>query len=108
MVAFDENGQPSGLHYQLLAPMLLNELQKEHKLVLAQQEALQRQVQQIAEQQEQAVEQRQEIQSLKLQLQQQNAALQERLSRLESLVSTAVAVHGNQPPDRPVISGESQ
>jgi len=74
MVAFDKDGQPSGLRYQMLAPMLLNELQKQHSVVMTQ---------------------RQEIETLKLQLQQQNASLQlknasleQRLQKLESFVET--------------------
>ena len=67
MVVYDEEGQPSGIKYQLLAPILLNELQKQHSVVTAQQ---------------------QEIEGLKSQLQLQNAAFQERLSRLETLVTT--------------------
>ena len=80
MVAYDKDGQPYTVKYQYLAPMLLNELQKEHTIVMAQQDELQTQLQQIKAQ-------RQEIDGLKLQLQQQNASLQERLSKLESTFS---------------------
>lgn len=90
MVVYDAEGQPSALKYQLLAPMLLNELQKEHTMMMEQQEELRTQLQQIKGQ-------RQEIETLKLQLRQQNAALQlqnatleERLSKLESYVATQV------------------
>jgi hypothetical protein len=88
MVAYDKDGLPYSVKYQLLLPMLLNELQKEHKLVLAQHDVLQTQHRQIIAQQE-------EIQSLKLQLQEQNsssllknALLEERLTRLESYIQT--------------------
>jgi hypothetical protein len=33
MVAYDKNGQPSAIKYQALAPMLLNEVQKQHSQV---------------------------------------------------------------------------
>ena len=88
LVAYDNDGQPYTVRYQYLTPMLLNEVQKEHAVVTAQQQELQTQLQQIKTQ-------RQEIDGLKLQLQQQNASLQlknasleERLSKLESYVAT--------------------
>jgi uncharacterized protein involved in exopolysaccharide biosynthesis len=81
MVVFDKNGEPSALKYELLTPMLLNELQKEHAVVMSQQEQMQTQLHQITAQQ-------QEIDGLKRQLQLQNASLQERLQRLESYVET--------------------
>jgi len=81
MVAYEKDGQPYTVKYQLLAPMLLNEFQKEHLVVMAQQDELQTQLQQIKAQ-------RQEIDGLKLQLQQQNASLQQRLTKLESYVAT--------------------
>ncbi len=68
MVAYDKDGQPYTVKYQLLAPMLLNELQKQHSMVAAQQDV-------IKTQQEQ-------IQSLRG----QNEEFQQRLSRLESLM----------------------
>src|ERR1019366_554099 len=60
MAVYDKDGQPYSVKYQLLAPMMLNELQKQHKLVAAQQSELQTQLQQISAQ-------RQEIDGLKLQ-----------------------------------------
>jgi hypothetical protein len=88
MVIYDKDGQPSGVKYQMLAPMLLSELQKEHKVVMSQQDELQTQLQQIKAQ-------RQEIDGLKHELQLQNASLQlknasleERLTKLESYVET--------------------
>ena len=81
MVAYDKDGQPFTVKYQLLAPMLLNELQKQHAVVMSQQEQLQTQLQQIKAQ-------RQEIEGLKHDLQLQNASLQHRLQRLESYVET--------------------
>jgi trimeric autotransporter adhesin len=68
MVAYDKEGQPYTVKYQLLAPMLLNELQKQHTVVAAQQDV-------IKSQQEQIQTQGQQI-----------ADLQGRLSRLESLI----------------------
>ena len=68
MAAYDKDGQPYAVRYQMLAPMLLNELQKQHKVVSAQQDV-------ISTQQEQIQTQGQQI-----------ADLQQRLSRLESLI----------------------
>ena len=68
MVAYDKDGQPLTVRYQFLAPMLLNELQKQHAVVAAQQDV-------IKTQQEQIETQGQQI-----------ADLQQRLSRLESLI----------------------
>jgi hypothetical protein len=81
MAVYDSDGQPSGVKYQLLAPMLLNELQKEHAVVMSQQDELQTQLQQIKDQ-------RQEIDGLKHELLLQNASMQERLEKLESYVAT--------------------
>lgn len=83
MAVYDKDGQPSGVKYQLLAPMLLNELQKEHAVVMSQQDELQTQLQQINSQ-------RQEIDSLKHELVLQNASMQERLQKLESYVATQI------------------
>ena len=69
MAAYDKDGQPYTVRYQMLAPMLLNELQKQRTVVAAQQEL-------IKTQQEQGRTQGKQI-----------ADLQERLSRLESLVA---------------------
>ncbi len=80
MAVYDKDGQPYSVKYQLLALMLLNELQKEHTVVMAQQDELQSQLQQIKAQ-------RQEIDGLKHELQLQNASLQERLSNVESYVA---------------------
>ncbi len=68
MVASDKDGQPYTVRYQLLAPMLLNELQKEHTVVEAQQDVIKAQQQQIQS------------------LQEQNEDVQQRLSRLEGLL----------------------
>ena len=62
MVAYDKDGQPYSVKYQLLAPMLLNELQKQHTLVAEQQDVIKGQQEQIEE-------------------------MQQRLSRLEALVA---------------------
>jgi hypothetical protein len=91
MVVYDKDGQPYSVKYQLLAPMLLNELQKQHTVVTAQQDELQTQLQQIKTQQH-------EIDGLKRQLQQQNASLQERLTKLESYVATQMKTASDNPP----------
>jgi hypothetical protein len=62
MVAYDKDGQPYTVKYQYLAPMLLNELQKQHTVVAAQQDVIKTQQQQIKE-------------------------MQQRLSQLESLIA---------------------
>ena len=69
MTVYDKDGQPSGVKYQLLAPMLLNELQKQHAVVAAQQDV-------IKTQQEQMQTQAQQL-----------AELQQRLTRLEALIA---------------------
>ena len=91
MAMYDKDGQPSGVRYQLLAPMLLNELQKEHKVVMEQQEELQTQLQQIKAQ-------RQELDTVKRELQTQNASLQERLQKLESYVETQMKTASDMQP----------
>ena len=84
LVAYDNDRQPYTVKYQLLAPMLLNEVQKQYHRAEKQSEVMETQQQQIKEQ-------GQEITSLKQQLQLQNAALQERLSRLEALARVEMA-----------------
>ena len=81
MVAYDKDGQSFTVKYQLPAPMLVNELQKQHAVVMSQQDQLQTQLQQIKAQ-------RQEIEGPKHDLQLQNASLQDRVQRLESYVET--------------------
>ena len=68
MVAYDRDGQASTVKYQLLAPMLLNELQKQHAVVTAQQDLIKAQQQQIQTQDQQIRD------------------LQQRLTRLESVI----------------------
>ena len=75
MVVYDKDGQPYTVRYQVLAPMLLNELQKQNAVVAAQQVSLRTQQQRADKQQGQ-------IQTL----QRQNEELQQRLSRLETLL----------------------
>ena len=104
MAVYDKDGQPSGVKYQLLAPMLLNELQKEHTVVMAQQDELQTQLQQIKAQS-------QEIDGLKHELQLQNASLQERLSKLESYVAAQTQMKNAsnvQPATAASPNGDSQ
>ena len=69
MVVYDKDGQPYTVRYQVLAPMLLSELQKQNAVVAAQQESLRTQ-------------QQGQIQTL----QRQNEEMQQRLSRLETLL----------------------
>ncbi len=65
LVAYDKDGQPYTVKYQYLAPMLLNELQKQHAVVAAQQDVIQTQQEQIDE-------------------------MRERLSRLEALIGQQI------------------
>lgn len=101
MVVYDKEGQPYSVKYQLLAPMLLSELQKQHTVVTAQQAETKSQRLQIKAQQLQMLAQQQEIEGLKSQLQLQNAAFQERLSRLESLVTTQLQTATDKPTPAP-------
>ena len=71
LVAYEPDGTPYTVKYQYLAPMLLNEMQKEHAVVAAQQER---------------------IKSLQGELQQQREEFQERLSRLEKFISQVPTV----------------
>ncbi|MGA8878254.1 MAG: hypothetical protein WB555_22130, partial [Candidatus Korobacteraceae bacterium] len=66
---------------QYLAPMLLNEVQKQYRRAEQHSEI-------VTAQQAQIRAQQQEIEGLKQQLQLQNASLQERLSRLEKLADS--------------------
>ena len=66
-----------GVRYDELAPMLLNEVQKQYHRTEAQAELIKAQ--------------QREIEDLKQQLQVQNATLQQRLSRLEALARVEVA-----------------
>jgi len=75
-VAYDKDGKPYTVKYQLLAPMLLNELQKEHRVVSEQQNLIKTQQQQLQTQQAQLQTVAGEI-----------ADLQKQLSRLESLTA---------------------
>jgi hypothetical protein len=95
MVAYGKDGQPYTVRYQYLAPMLLNEVQKQYRRAEQQSEVIETQRKQLETQRSQIEAQRLqvqaqalEIESLKLQLQLQNASLQERLQRLESYVAT--------------------
>jgi hypothetical protein len=72
LVARSADGQVESVRYQLLDPMLLNELQKQHATIDAQKE-------QIASQQQEIQNQAGEIRSLA-----------ERLTRLEAVLATSV------------------
>src|SRR5579862_4651981 len=50
MVGYDKDGQPSSVKYQSLAPMLLNELQKQHREIEEQRETIRLQNDRIAQQ----------------------------------------------------------
>ena len=78
LVAYDNDGKPYTVRYQYLAPMLLNEMQKQYRRAEQQSEVIAAQAGQIKSQQ-------QEIENLRQQLQLQNADLQNRLLRLEKL-----------------------
>jgi hypothetical protein len=64
LVVYNRDGQPESVAYHLLPTLLLNEVQKEHALVVAQALQLKHQDQQIAELTAQAVD----VQSMKTQL----------------------------------------
>jgi hypothetical protein len=49
MVAYDKDGQPYTVKYQLLAPMLLNEVQKQQKVVTAQQQQIEQMQQRLSQ-----------------------------------------------------------
>jgi hypothetical protein len=111
LVEYQKDGQPYTVKYQMLTPLLLNELQKQHSVVMAQQDELQTQLRQIKAQQQQMQTQSQEISSLRLQLQQQNASLQVRLSKLESYVASQTQMKTAsdiQPATTVEASGDSQ
>jgi len=79
LVAYDKDGQPETVRYHLLTPMLLNEVQKQQKVVAAQQDVIKTQQQQISNQQ-------QEIETL-----------QQRLDRLEAMVGNLAKASGTEP-----------
>ena len=83
MVAYDKDGQPYTVKYQYLAPMLLNELQKQHVVVAAQQDVITTQLQQVNQQHQQLQAQQQQIEQL-----------QQRLSRLETLIGQPTQAQG--------------
>ncbi len=93
LVAYEPDGTPLTVNYQNLSAMLLNEFQKQHAVVTAQQQ--------------QMLAQQHEIESLKSQLQLQNAAFQQRLSRLESLITSQLqtAADKSTPATTPATGG---
>jgi hypothetical protein len=70
LVAYDKDGQPYTVRYQYLAPMLLNEVQKEHRKV----EELEA-----------------ELQEQKAELKKQNDQLLQRLTRVETLLQSQLS-----------------
>jgi hypothetical protein len=71
LVTYDSDGHPFSVRYQYLAPMLLNQVQQEHRRVEAEASIIQTQQEQIRGQQETIVD------------------LERRLSRLESLIGAS-------------------
>jgi len=69
LVAYDKDGQPYSVRYQYLTTMLLNELQKEHRMV---------------------EELKADLQVQQVELEQQNERLQDRLTRVEMLLQSQV------------------
>jgi hypothetical protein len=84
LVVYGEDGQPQTVRYHLLTPMLLNEMQKQNKVITAQQGTISSQQQLIEQQQTRMSAQQQQIDKL----QTQNEEIQQRLSRLETLLGT--------------------
>jgi hypothetical protein len=80
LVAYDKDGRPYTVRYQYLAPMLLNEVQKQYRRAEQQSEI-------VASQQAQIKAQEREIEGLKWQLQLKDASVEERLSRLEKQIA---------------------
>jgi predicted ribosome quality control (RQC) complex YloA/Tae2 family protein len=78
MVLYDKDGQIQTVKYQMLAPMLLNEVQKQATKIQQQAEQNQQQAEQNRQQAEQNRQQAGEIRSL-----------QDRLTALETLLSNA-------------------
>ncbi|MGB7554880.1 MAG: hypothetical protein WBM04_10940 [Candidatus Korobacteraceae bacterium] len=77
------DGKPFTVLYQFLAPLLLNEFQKEHNVVVAQQQLIKTQQQRISAQDERIRNQEERLDEV----QKQNAEFQQRLSRLEALMA---------------------
>ncbi|MFI5398373.1 MAG: tail fiber domain-containing protein [Candidatus Binatia bacterium] len=78
LVAYDEQGRPLAVRYQSLAPMLLNELQKQQRQIGAQRQQLSEQahrIAQLAEQSRQLAEQARHIDALTARLTQLEAVL---------------------------------
>jgi len=78
LVAYDKDGRVLSVKYQLLAPMLLNEVQKQYHRAEAEATVIARPHAQI--------------ESLKLQLKQQNEDFELRLSRLEKATGVGTSV----------------
>jgi len=81
LVAHDKDGQPYTVRYQYLAPMLLNEVQKQYRRAEAEAKVITQQEDKIEVQQAQ-------IDSL----QKQNEEFQQRLSRLERVVGAQTQI----------------
>jgi hypothetical protein len=64
LVSYNKDGQPYSVKYQNLLPMLLNEVQKQHAIVVSQQDL---------------------IQTLQNEIRRQDEQFEQRLSRLEAL-----------------------
>ena len=83
MVAYDKDGQPYTVKYQYLAPMLLNELQKEHAIIASQQELIRTQQNEVTRLQNTVTSLQSTAALLQNRLQQEKQQLEQRLSRLE-------------------------
>jgi hypothetical protein len=79
LVVYNKDGQPDAVQYQMLPPMLLNEVQKQYQHARQQDETIRRQQGQVSQQQEQVFKQQEQIRSLEA-----------RLAALEGLLSGKV------------------
>ena len=77
LVQFDKDGNPQTVLYHVLPSLLLNEAQKQHQHIDAQEKVIQSQQEQIQSQQEQIQGQQEQLK-----------AQEERLQKLEAILST--------------------
>ncbi len=84
LVQFDERGQPFSVHYHVLGPMLLNELQKQRRTLDAQHATIESQARELEEQAAEIEALRARQQELLARQRQRMAALTARLERLEA------------------------
>ena len=84
MVAYDKDGQPYTVKYHYLAPMLLNELQKQHAIITSQQELIQSQHSEMTQLRNEQTRLQDQVTSLQYKLEQQRQEFEQRLSRIEA------------------------